>query len=87
MFGFLNIDKPADMTSFDVIAKLRKIFNIKKIGHSGTLDPFATGVLPIAIGKATRLIDYLSDEKAYIADIQFGKETDTYDIKGKIIKE
>ena len=87
MFGFLNMRKPAGVTSFDVVARLRKILGIKKIGHGGTLDPFAEGVLPIAVGKATRLIDYLKNEKAYIATLQFGKDTDTYDIEGKIIKE
>ncbi len=87
MFGFLNIRKPVDMTSFAVIAQLRKILGIKKIGHGGTLDPFAEGVLPIAVGKATRLIDFLKNEKAYIATLQLGKDTDTYDVEGKVIKE
>ena len=86
MFGFINILKPVGMTSFAVIAKLRKILGIKKIGHAGTLDPFAQGVLPIAVGKATRLIDFLSDEKEYIAKIQFGSDTDSYDIDGNIEK-
>lgn len=86
MFGFINILKPVGMTSFAVIARLRKILGIKKIGHAGTLDPFAEGVLPIAVGKATRLIDFLSDEKEYIAKIQFGADTDSYDIDGNIIK-
>jgi len=83
-FGFLNINKPKGMTSHDVISRLRKITKIKQIGHSGTLDPFATGVLPVAIGKTTRLIEYLDDDKEYIAVVQFGKNTDTYDIDGKI---
>ena len=87
MFGFLNIRKPTGITSFAVIAILRKKLGIKKIGHGGTLDPFAEGVLPIALGKATRLIDYLKNEKAYVATIQFGKDTETYDIEGKIVKE
>ena len=87
MFGFLNIRKPVGMTSFAVIAQLRKILGIKKIGHGGTLDPFAEGVLPIAVGKATRLIDFLKNEKAYIATLQLGKDTDTYDIDGKVTKE
>ncbi len=84
MFGFLNVYKPMGMTSHDVVAVLRKKIKIKQIGHSGTLDPLATGVLPIAIGKATRLIEYLSDEKAYIASLEFGKISDTYDIEGKV---
>lgn len=86
MFGFINIFKPEGMTSFDVVAKLRKVTHIKQIGHTGTLDPFAIGVLPISIGKATKLIEYLPDDKAYIATVQFGADTDTYDKDGKIIK-
>ena len=84
MFGFLNINKPEKLTSHDVVARLRKVLNIKQIGHTGTLDPFAVGVLPVCIGKATRLIEYLNDEKAYIATVQFGANTDSYDIDGKI---
>lgn len=83
MFGFLNVYKPTGMTSHDVVAILRKITKIKQIGHTGTLDPFAQGVLPICIGKATRLIEYLDDEKEYIAQISFGKSTDTYDCEGR----
>ena len=86
MFGFLNIYKPEGMTSFDVVAILRKITHIKQIGHTGTLDPFATGVLPICIGKSTKLIDYLPDDKEYIATVQFGADTDTYDKEGQITK-
>ncbi|MCQ2790100.1 MAG: tRNA pseudouridine(55) synthase TruB, partial [bacterium] len=85
MFGFLNVDKPVGITSHDVVSKLRRVLKIKQIGHTGTLDPFASGVLPIAIGKATRLIEYLSDDKAYIATVKFGVETDTYDIEGQIL--
>ena len=84
MFGFLNVYKPVDMTSHDVVSVLRRITKFKHIGHAGTLDPFAKGVLPILLGKAARLSDYLSDEKVYIADIQFGKNTDTYDKCGEI---
>lgn len=84
MFGFLNINKPKGMTSHDVIAYLRKVLKIKQIGHSGTLDPLATGVLPVGVGKATRLMEYLTDEKAYVATIEFGKVSDTYDIEGNI---
>ena len=68
-FGFINIDKPEDWTSHDVVAKLRGILRYKKIGHSGTLDPFATGVLPIAVGNATRLIRFLEKDKAYISEL------------------
>ncbi len=83
MFGFLNIYKPVGMTSHDVVGYLRRVTKIKQIGHTGTLDPFAEGVLPVAIGKATRLIEYLNDNKAYIGRFRFGKSTDTYDIEGK----
>ena len=87
MFGFINIYKPKGYTSFDVIACLRKITQIKQIGHSGTLDPFAEGVLPVAIGKASKLIEYLSSHKTYLATIQFGANTDTYDLEGKITQQ
>lgn len=87
MFGFLNIYKPTGMTSHDVVGILRKITKIKQIGHTGTLDPFAQGVLPVAIGKATRLIEFLDDDKEYLAQISFGKCTDTYDCEGAVIAE
>ncbi len=86
MFGFLNIYKPKGKTSHDVVSVLRKITKIKQIGHTGTLDPFAEGVLPICIGKATRLIEYLDDNKAYEGIIQLGSSTDTYDTEGSILK-
>lgn len=86
IFGFLNIYKPKGMTSHDVISRLRKITKIKQIGHTGTLDPFAVGVLPVCIGKSTRLIEYLEEDKEYLATIQFGLETDTYDLEGTILK-
>jgi len=66
------------------VSRLRRITKIKQIGHTGTLDPFAVGVLPVCIGKSTRLIEYLQDDKEYIAEVQFGKNTDTYDIDGQI---
>ena len=81
MFGFLNVYKPQGKTSHDIVAILRRVTKIKQIGHTGTLDPFAEGVLPICIGKATRLIEYLDDDKAYIGTVQFGKSTTTYDIE------
>lgn len=86
LFGFLNIYKPKGMTSFDVVARLRRVTKIKQIGHTGTLDPFAVGVLPICIGKSTRLIEYLDDDKEYLATVQFGKDTDTYDLDGTVTK-
>lgn len=85
MFGFLNIYKPIGLTSHDVVAVLRKITKVKQIGHTGTLDPFAQGVLPIAIGKATRLIEFLNDDKEYLAEISFGKSTNTYDCEGEAV--
>lgn len=75
------------MTSHDVISVLRKITKIKQIGHTGTLDPFAQGVLPVCIGKATRLIEFLADGKEYLATVQFGADTDTYDVDGRIVFE
>ena len=85
LFGFVNVYKPVGMTSHDVVAKLRKITGIKQVGHTGTLDPFAEGVLPVCIGKATRLIEFLADDKEYLATVQFGKSTDTYDKDGSVI--
>ena len=85
LFGFLNIYKSAGITSHDVVAKMRKITGIKQIGHTGTLDPFAEGVLPVCIGKATRLIEYLKDDKEYLATVQFGASTTTYDRDGEIV--
>ena len=83
MFGLLNIYKPVGMTSHDVVAVLRRVTKIKQIGHTGTLDPFAEGVLPVCIGKATRLIEYFADDKEYLATVQFGASTTTYDIEGE----
>ena len=84
--GFININKPAGMTSHDVVNKLRRILGTKKVGHAGTLDPFATGVLPIAVGRATKFLEYLSNfDKSYRAEILFGIETDTGDLTGNVI--
>ena len=85
-FGFVVIDKPAGLTSHDCVNRLRRVFSIKKVGHGGTLDPLVTGVLPIAIGNATRLISYLEGSKAYIGTIQLGAYTNTDDMEGKIIE-
>lgn len=88
MDGFIIINKPIGMSSHDVCFKLRKVYNTKKIGHTGTLDPLATGVLVVAVGKATKLIQYLENQKkTYIAEILFGIDTDTYDILGKIVNK
>ncbi len=83
-FYFLNIFKPCGITSFDVIYKLRKILKIKKIGHSGTLDPLADGVMQVGVGKATRLLDYLGSDKKYVAKIRFGYLSSTCDAEGDI---
>ena len=84
MNGLLIIDKPAGMTSHDVVSRLRKITAEKSIGHLGTLDPMATGVLPLLMGKFTRLAQYFSSaEKSYTGSIRFGFATDTYDAEGE----
>ena len=88
MNGIINVYKEKDFTSFDVVAKLRGILKQKKIGHTGTLDPDAVGVLPVCLGSATKLCDMLTDKKKeYIAEFVLGKETDTQDISGQVIKE
>jgi tRNA pseudouridine55 synthase len=85
--GIIVMDKPADFTSFDVVAKLRGILHIKKIGHTGTLDPIATGVLVVCVGRATKLVSKLTaEEKIYEAGVLFGEKYDTGDITGKLIK-
>jgi tRNA pseudouridine55 synthase len=81
--GILIIDKPAGITSHDVVARVRKILGTRRVGHTGTLDPFATGVMVVLVGKATRLARFLDkDLKEYIAEIQFGSATDTGDLHG-----
>jgi tRNA pseudouridine55 synthase len=88
MQGIINILKPPGMTSFDVISYLRKTTGIKKIGHMGTLDPEAVGVLPICIGKATKAIEFLMEKKkVYVAEASFGVTTDTEDWVGTILEE
>ena len=85
--GFLNLNKPAGWTSHDCVAKVRKILQMKRVGHGGTLDPAATGVLPIALGRATRLLQYLPTPKAYRAIIRFGVTTTTDDLEGDRLSE
>jgi tRNA pseudouridine55 synthase len=87
MSGFINLNKPFGFTSHDCIAKLRKLLQTRKIGHGGTLDPAATGVLPIAVGKATRLLQFLPTPKAYRACIRLGVTTTTDDLEGEVIKQ
>lgn len=84
--GIINVYKEAGYTSFDVVARLRGILKIKKIGHTGTLDPDATGVLPVCVGKATKLCDMLTyKDKVYECVMMLGVETDTYDLSGKVL--
>ena len=86
--GILNIDKPAGQTSHDVVAAVRRAAKIRRVGHAGTLDPMATGVLLVCFGTATRVIEELqAGQKAYRATLQFGVETDTYDFEGKVVAE
>lgn len=88
MDGVLNIRKEKGYTSFDVVAKLRGILHMKKIGHTGTLDPEAEGVLPVVLGKATKLVDLLTDkQKTYEALLHLGLETDTQDMTGTVLCE
>jgi tRNA pseudouridine55 synthase len=85
--GILVVDKPAGWTSHDIVAKVRKILGVKRVGHAGTLDPAATGVLPLCVGRATRIVEYLVDvPKAYRARLKLGEETDTEDATGRIVQ-
>jgi tRNA pseudouridine55 synthase len=86
--GVLIIDKPPGLTSHDVVAQVRRILGIRQVGHFGTLDPFATGVLPVSVGKATRFAQfYLKSRKSYSGAIRFGHSTDTYDSTGRATSE
>ncbi len=86
--GILNVYKEKGYTSFDVVAKLRGVYHQKKIGHTGTLDPDAEGVLPVCLGKATKVCDLLTDkDKEYEAVLLLGKETDTQDLSGRVLAE
>ncbi len=87
MDGVLNLNKPSTWTSHDVAAKTRGILKERRIGHLGTLDPLATGVLPLAVGTATRLIEFASYPKEYAATCLLGTSTDSYDISGKVLDE
>lgn len=87
MDGILIIDKPTGITSHDVVAKVRKLLKQKRVGHAGTLDPGASGVLPVCVGQATRVAEYLSESgKAYRATIVMGVVTDTYDAEGNVLR-
>ncbi|MFC2040367.1 tRNA pseudouridine(55) synthase TruB [Chloroflexota bacterium] len=88
MDGILNIDKPAGITSHGVVARVKKLSGERKVGHAGTLDPAATGVLPVCLGRATRIVEYLMDtSKVYLTEIMLGLTTDTYDTTGQILDE
>lgn len=86
--GFLIVDKPAGCSSHDIVNRVRRILGTKKVGHTGTLDPFATGVLPIAVGEGTKAIPFLDEgEKRYLATLQLGMVTDTLDSTGAVLQE
>ena len=87
MNGIINIFKNKGMSSFDVVRKVRSISGIKKVGHTGTLDPEATGVLPVALGKGTKIIEYIMDApKSYVVTFKLGMKTTTYDLEGDILE-
>jgi tRNA pseudouridine55 synthase len=88
MDGIIVVNKPANWTSFDVVAKIRNLSGVKKVGHSGTLDPMATGVLPVFIGNATKLVRHFIDgDKGYMAEMVLGIKTDTLDATGEITEK
>ena len=88
MDGVLVIDKPAGPTSFDVVRQVRGLLKVKKVGHTGTLDPMATGVLPLCLGEATKVAGFITEgDKAYEAVVRLGAETDTQDAEGKVVAE
>lgn len=88
MNGVVIVDKPAGITSHDVVSRLRRIYKTRRVGHTGTLDPMATGVLPVCIGSATKAADMLvSSTKRYSAELLLGKRTDTLDIEGTVVEE
>jgi tRNA pseudouridine55 synthase len=88
MDGILNVNKPREKTSFSVVTLVRRLTGEKRVGHAGTLDPLASGVLPVCIGQATRLVEYMMDTaKTYRAEIELGITTDTYDAEGKVTQK
>lgn len=88
MNGVINIYKNTGMTSFDVVAMVRRVVKMKKVGHTGTLDPAASGVLPVCLGKATKIIDYIMEnKKVYRVNLKLGMVTDTYDLEGEVLRE
>lgn len=88
MNGVIVIDKPQGLTSFDIVRQVRRLYKTKRVGHAGTLDPLATGVLPVAVGQATRLVEYMMEgEKTYRAKLKLGEVTDTQDAEGQVLEE
>lgn len=87
MFAALNIYKPKGLTSHDVVSRLRRVYGLKKIGHLGTLDPLAEGVLPLCLGQATRLIEYFPSDKRYTAQVTLGQTTTTLDAEGEVLSK
>ncbi|MDU1306423.1 MAG: tRNA pseudouridine(55) synthase TruB [Clostridium perfringens] len=88
MNGVINIYKNTGMTSFDVVAMVRRVAKMKKVGHTGTLDPAASGVLPVCLGKATKIIEYIMEnKKVYRVNLKLGMVTDTYDLEGEVLRE
>ena len=88
MNGVINIYKNTGMTSFDVVDMVRRVAKMKKVGHTGTLDPAASGVLPVCLGKATKIIDYIMEnKKVYRVNLKLGMVTDTYDLEGEVLRE
>jgi len=88
MHGLLLIDKPAGLTSFDVVRQVRRFCRTKKVGHAGTLDPLATGVLPVAVGDGTKILQFLlAEDKSYRATLRFGITTDTLDAEGQVLQQ
>ena len=86
--GIIVIDKPGGLSSMDVVRRIRRAARVKRVGHGGTLDPMATGVIPICVGRATRLLEYVLDSsKEYAAEIRLGIETDTYDAEGEVVSK
>ncbi|MBT4510958.1 MAG: tRNA pseudouridine(55) synthase TruB, partial [Chloroflexi bacterium] len=85
--GLINLNKPKGKTSFQMVSLVRRLSGVRKVGHSGTLDPDATGVLPILIGRPTRLATFLTEStKVYRAEVEFGISTDTYDASGNVVQ-
>ncbi|QGR02423.1 tRNA pseudouridine(55) synthase TruB [Ehrlichia ruminantium] len=88
MYGWINIDKPCGISSASVVSRIKKILNVKKVGYAGTLDPLASGILPVAIGEATKLMPYaVNVNKSYLFTVQWGEQRTTDDVSGEVIKK